>query len=104
MSFPAGSGYSYAMTEKQMDLLNEEAKRAWRERLLEPYRSIFVEPKVITPAGSALNAIRHLKGYYFGGLVKKTGKAILHKGEMVVPKKKVPQVKKALKKAGVKPY
>jgi len=33
-----------------------------------------------------------------GGMVKKTGIAKIHKGEMVVPKKKVKKVKKAMKR------
>ena len=35
--------------------------------------------------------------YKKGGMVKKTGLAYLHKGEMVVPKKDVNKVKKAMK-------
>ena len=42
--------------------------------------------------------------YYHGGMIKKTGKILIHKGEMIIPKKNVAKVKSTLKKAGVKPY
>jgi hypothetical protein len=38
-----------------------------------------------------------------GGKVKKTGLALVHKGEVVVPVHRVETVDKALKKAGLKP-
>lgn len=38
-----------------------------------------------------------------GGLVKKTGIALVHKGEYVVPAHRVSSVEKAVKKAGLKP-
>ena len=46
---------------------------------------------------AGIKADSKLKGYKKGGMVKKTGKAKVHKGEMVVPKKKVKKVKKAMK-------
>jgi hypothetical protein len=41
--------------------------------------------------------------YKKGGLVKKTGLALVHKGELVVPAQRVKAVDKAVKKAGLKP-
>lgn len=38
-----------------------------------------------------------------GGLVKKTGVALVHRGELVIPANKVVSVDKALRKAGMKP-
>jgi len=38
-----------------------------------------------------------------GGKVKKTGLAKVHKGELVIPANRVKAVKKAVKKAGMKP-
>jgi hypothetical protein len=38
-----------------------------------------------------------------GGKVKKTGLALVHKGEVVIPAHRVETVDKALKKAGLKP-
>lgn len=38
-----------------------------------------------------------------GGLVKKTGLALVHKGELVIPANRVEAVTKAVKKAGLKP-
>lgn len=48
--------------------------------------------------------LQELKGYKKGGKVKKTGPALLHKGERVLTVKqtKKPAVKTALKKIGVK--
>lgn len=41
--------------------------------------------------------------YKKGGIVKKTGLALVHKGELVVPAQRVKAVDKAVKKAGLKP-
>lgn len=41
--------------------------------------------------------------YKKGGKVKKTGLALVHKGEMVIPASRVASVVKAVKKAGMKP-
>lgn len=41
--------------------------------------------------------------YKKGGMVKKTGLALVHKGELVVPATRVKSVEKAVKKAGLKP-
>lgn len=44
---------------------------------------------------------RFLRGFKKGGTVKKTGPALVHKGEVVIPAKKAkkPAVKKVLKRA-----
>jgi len=47
---------------------------------------------------------KKMQEYCNGGMVKSTGKAKVHAGELVIPKNKVASVKKALKKAGVSPY
>lgn len=41
--------------------------------------------------------------YKTGGKIKKTGIAMLHKGEVVIPAKRVQTVDRALKNAGLKP-
>lgn len=41
----------------------------------------------------------NLPSYRKGGKVRKTGPARLHKGELVVPRKKVRKVKRAMKKS-----
>ena len=55
-----------------------------------------------TPTGTTRHAriteeTAGVDSYKKGGMVKKTGLAYLHKGEMVVPKKDVNKVKKAMK-------
>jgi len=45
---------------------------------------------------------RPIAEYKNGGLVKKTGLAKVHKGEIVIPANRVAAVKKAVKKAGLK--
>lgn len=41
-----------------------------------------------------------LPQYKKGGMVRKTGPAIVHKGEMVIPKKQVPVLRKSMGMAG----
>lgn len=57
---------------------------------------------------AAINRARAISGlppreYKKGGLVQKTGLALVHKGEVVIPAHRVATVDKALKKAGLKP-
>lgn len=56
-------------------------------------------PKGARTAGKALN----IKGFKHGGMVKKTGKALVHKGEFVISKKDVDKLKKAVKTVKPKP-
>lgn len=62
--------------------------------------------KVVVPRGTGIEkrrAISEPPSYKKGGLVAKTGMALVHKGEVVVPAARVASVDKALKKAGMKP-
>lgn len=42
-------------------------------------------------------------GFKHGGMVKKTGKALVHKGEYVIPAKDVKKIKKIAKQMKAKP-
>lgn len=42
-------------------------------------------------------------GFKHGGMVKKTGKALVHKGEFVIPAKDVKKIKKLVKQHKAKP-
>tara|TARA_R100000951_G_scaffold116712_1_gene130019 strand:+ start:1782 stop:2057 length:276 start_codon:yes stop_codon:yes gene_type:complete len=52
---------------------------------------------------SDVRLVKKQLGFKHGGLVKKTGKALVHKGEFVISKKDVDKLKKAVKKRTVKP-
>lgn len=54
----------------------------------------------ISTAGNEFNRV--ISSFKKGGMVKKTGLARVHAGEMVVPKSRVKAVKKAMRSAGLK--
>ena len=54
----------------------------------------------IASAGNEFNRV--ISSFKKGGMVKKTGIARVHAGEMVVPKNRVKAVKKAMRSAGLK--
>lgn len=61
-------------------------------------KTIDARNKAVKEAADAADG----KGYKKGGMVKKTGKALVHKGEAVLTTKQVSKMKKALKTAGCK--
>ena len=61
-----------------------------------------IDPASIPEVPSIRAPPRPIAEYKNGGLVKKTGLAKVHKGEIVMPANRVEAVKKAVKKAGLK--
>lgn len=89
--------------------LQEKKELEARGYLSDIIRSSIIDPKKVKQfektkrASGYIQQIMDKPSYKKGGMVKKTGDAILHKGEVVVPTHRVETVKKAMKKNGLKP-
>jgi hypothetical protein len=79
---------------RALNLINERAALVARTTI-DP-SSVPAVPKIAPPK-------RPIPEFKNGGLVRVTGLAKVHKGELVVPATRVASVKKAVQKAGLKP-
>jgi hypothetical protein len=61
-----------------------------------------IDPASVPQVPSSRVPQRPIAEFKNGGLVKKTGLAKVHKGEIVIPANRVESVKKAVKRAGLK--
>lgn len=85
-----------------------ERTEFYMKRLFTPQDVQEQPKKVVVPRGSGMERRRAVSepptpSYKKGGKVAKTGMALVHRGEVVVPASRVASVDKALKKAGMKP-
>lgn len=60
-------------------------------------RASGLDKKIESGLKSGVKATRKQLGFKKGGLVRHTGKALVHKGEYVIPKHQVDKMKKAAK-------
>lgn len=101
-----GQGAAFAAYKKQ-----ERQRQAQRQANIRRMQELqdATPPEVLRQQRlAAINRARANSGqppkeYKKGGKVKKTGLALVHKGEVVIPAHRVATVDKALKKAGLKP-